>query len=403
VDAAALDRYSRGFAQEWADDAARIDAQLCRLEAVPVAALVRGGSAGLAGYLELALSAHREAWRVHFATRYRLLAVHGYVRGELRALGLDEVTAAGLLQGEENAVLAGDHELRVLAAAAREQELAGLFESPGPGLVERVRSRGEAGRWWTAFEAFLARHGNRGEAGAELTVPAWNEDPEPALALVRRELLEGTQPAAASGSAHRLRAGVAGVAGVAEAAETAERVRARLTPQARPRFDIVYRLARRANFAWWNEEHNVLIDLRAHLPVRRAALAASAVLGLPRPDDALYLHVEELAAVLAGDAGRLEPAGTADQRRTYVEQWRARRPDLPVRLGSGGDGRDPVLQEILGAGSGAGAGGGVGAGAGGGVVLTGLGVSRGRARGPARVLAAVIDLADVRTGEDSVG
>jgi phosphohistidine swiveling domain-containing protein len=366
-------RYSAGFARAWAGDAAKLDASLSRLEAVPAAELAHGDAATLVAYLDLALAVHQEAWRIHFATMYRLLAVHAYVLDELRALGIDEVTAAGLLQGEENAVLAGDRELRALADAARGQGLATLFELPGTGLAERLRDRPEAAAWWNAFEAFLSRHGNRGEAAAEITMPTWNEDPEPALALVRRELVEGRT--------HRARAAVS---------EVADRVRRRLDPQVRQRFETVHQLARRANFAWWNEEHNLVIDLRAHLPVRRAGLAAAAVLDLPAPDDALYLHLEELRAVLVGVAGWAELAEPAGQRREYVTRWRERRSHLPVRLGSGGDDRDPVLREILGAGTG---------GSVAGVVLPGLGVSPGRSRGPARVLATVLDLAEVRSGE----
>lgn len=374
VPPAELHRYGAAFPAEWAADAARLDAALIRLEAVPRDDLARAGTAAIAGYLRQALAAHREAWRVHFATMYRLLAVHGFVLAELRDLGLDDVTAAGLLQGVDNAVLAVDQELRELAALARDHGVAGHFELPIADLGRRLGREPRAAGWWAAFEEFLARHGNRGEAGAEISTPGWNEDPAAVLALVRRELIEH--------SAAPARPDIAEVAG---------RIRQGLAPGARPRFETAYRLARQANFAWWNEEHNAVIDLRAHLPVRRAALAASAALRLPRPDDALYLHLEELTGMLAGQAAWADLADVVGQRRDYVERWRTARSQLPVRLGTGEDDGDPVLREILGAGA--------GTVAQGDVVLAGLGVSPGRAEGRARVLTSVADLAELRRGE----
>jgi pyruvate,water dikinase len=380
-DERAVRAYAASFPQQWAADSGRLDTALRRLERLEQAELERAGCEAISSYLDQALAVHQDAWRVHFGTMYRLLAVHAHLLNRLREFGLDEVAVAGLLQGEDNAVLDADAELRELVGLARELGLTALFEAhaqadPGA-LLQRLR-QGEPGGpqslWCKAFSDFLDRHGHRGEAGAELVTAPWNEDPAPALALIHRQLLE---PVVVH---HR-----------AGPHDASDRVRAGLPASARAGFDEILALARQANFAWWNEEHNLVIDLRAHLPVRRAALAAAGALRLPRPDDALYLHLVELQELLAGRGGWAEVAAVADERRAYVAYWRGRRAQLPVDLGSGPDSADPVLREILGSGYPA-----RGAGA---ATLAGLGVSPGVARGRARVLATLGELADVGPGE----
>ena len=42
------------------------------------------------------------------------------------------------------------------------------------------------------------------------------------------------------------------------------------------RFNAALASNQAANFAWWNEEHNYLIDRRAAIPVRRATLELGA-------------------------------------------------------------------------------------------------------------------------------
>jgi phosphohistidine swiveling domain-containing protein len=380
-DERAVRAYAASFPQQWAADSGRLDTALRRLERLEQAELERAGCEAISSYLDQALAVHQDAWRVHFGTMYRLLAVHAHLLNRLREFGLDEVAVAGLLQGEDNAVLDADAELRELVGLARELGLTALFEAHAQAdpaaLLQRLR-QGEPGGpqslWCKAFGDFLDRHGHRGEAGAELVTAPWNEDPAPALALIHRQLLE---PVVVH---HR-----------AGPRDASDRVRAGLPASARAGFDEILALARQANFAWWNEEHNLVIDLRAHLPVRRAALAAAGALRLPRPDDALYLHLAELQELLAGRGGWAEVAAVADERRAYVAHWRERRAQLPVDLGSGPDSADPVLREILGSGYPA-----RGAGA---ATLRGLGVSPGVARGRARVLATLGELADVGPGE----
>ena len=105
-----------------------------------------------------------------------------------------------------------------------------------------------------------------------------------------------------------------------------------------------------ANFAWWNEEHNYYIDLRASIPMRRGALAIAAAVGADTYDDALFLFFRELMDVSARAASsgptcsRWPPTATTT---TTTTRTCARR--LPKVVGTLPEKiEDPVLIEIFG-------------------------------------------------------
>lgn len=145
----------------------------------------------------------------------------------------------------------------------------------------------------------------------------------------------------------------------------------------------------------WNEQHNSTIDLRAHLPVRRAALALGRALRLAHADDAFYLLEGELLDLAAaGEGARLDRArALTHDRRRFTEESRARRRTLPATWGDlAGRADDVVLRQALGVPD-------VGTGLGGSALITGLGVSPGRARGRARLCRHPDDTVLLRAGE----
>ena len=77
------------------------------------------------------------------------------------------------------------------------------------------------------------------------------------------------------------------------------------------RFNAALASNQAANFAWWNEEHNYLIDRRAAIPVRRATLELGARLAaagaIADPTDLFYLFKPELFE--RDGAGRRRPGG----------------------------------------------------------------------------------------------
>src|SRR5207344_929582 len=104
-----------------------------------------------------------------------------------------------------------------------------------------------------------------------------------------------------------------------------------------------------ANFAWWNEDHNYYIDLRASIPIRRAALALGAACDADTYDDGLFLFYPEAMEVAAGREkwADLQPLATA--RHEYYDHYNEIRESLPKIVGTLPDKvEDPVLIEIFG-------------------------------------------------------
>ncbi len=367
--------YPARFRAHWAAARAELESRLRGLEQAPVEDL---DPPALGEYLTRAWQVHARAWQIHFEVMYRLLASHELIREELAGLGVAGDELLRLLQAEDNSVLAGDRALSALVAGARRAGLAPLFtEHPGP-LLPRLARHGPAAAWLAEFQEFLAVYGQRCDALGDLTRPSWAEDPEQPLALVRTLLLGEATRAAGDIPAVRHGDG-AGRAGGLPAGSAA-----------------LVEDARRANVVWWNEEHNLVIDLRAHLPIRRAALALAAATGAPQPDAVLFLFAEEADRLARGATGWAELAGLVAARRAYYEAWRERREELPSFLGTPAAATgDPVVKEIISAGRCGGGSAPVGTPR----VLRGLGVSRGTARGRVRVLRSPDDLASLRPGE----
>ena len=372
---AELRGYPSRFRAHWAAARAELESRLSALERVQVGELDR---AGLREYLSSAWQVHARAWEVHFEFMYPLLAVHQLIGGELARFGVSTGHLLTLLQAEKSGVLVVDEALSGLAEAARRAGLARLFTDEAGPLLPRLAAHEPAAPWLAGFRRFLARYGQRGDALGDLTRPSWAEDPEQPLALIRALL---------AGDTDGPRAGLGGRTPDAESGSPGD-----LPPECAALLED----ARRANVVWWNEEHNLVIDLRVHLPIRAAAMALAAVTSAPEPDLVLYLFPEEVDRLAAGQAGWPELADLAVARRAYYETWRDRQEELPSSLGPAeAAAADPVLREIISA-SGCGS---DPARAQTPLVLHGLGVSKGVARGRVRVLRSPDDLGSIRRGE----
>jgi phosphohistidine swiveling domain-containing protein len=382
--AARLPALQAQFLERWRAAAAELDAAFARLVAPssdpsPAAGLER---------LRAARAHQARAWEIHFEVMYPLVAGYVELRERSVAWGIDPQLVPLLLQGERTRIADCDRALHALATDARATGLAPLFARTAPDQLGAVLRR-DGERWWTAFDEVRAEHGWRTEGIAAVHLPSWQENPTSALGTIKTLL--------ADPHGHDFDAAEAALQ--AERAEATEEARATVGGGERGRqLDDLLDRNRRANFAWWNDEHNHWIDLRATIPLRLAALAIGEATGLRSPDDAVYLFWDELVAVAEGRRSASSVAGLVDERRACHRDGQLERSELPQVAGTiPSQITDPILLEVFGLhrhlleasqtpANGA-------------TTLQGLGVSAGRARGPARVLRSALALHELVSGE----
>ena len=371
--AAQVAAYPKGFAELWRDRVRELNDGYAALAAVDVHSASRGE---LEAAFDRAMAHYVRAWSIHFEVMYPMLAVAEVFRTVCRALGVGDAESADLISSGDSAIRRTDVALRSLAAAAEEAGLRPFFErSRSP--LSLLRSAPEAQGWLGGFDTFLAMHGERSDAIVDVGARAWTDDPDQPLGLIGDLLVQGVA-SPTDGT----------VAQVESAREKhCQDIADRLSPSDRAVFQRSLAQVRQANFAWWNEDHNAVIDLRAHLPLARIAGELAVRHGCAR-EDANFLFAQEIRHL--GDVGcRSE---LAEERRQFFDQWRDRRGDLPRVFGTPSLVNDPVLAEIVGVppsrvdepeGQ----------------VLHGLGISHGLARGRARVVLTPDELHRVETGD----
>ncbi|MGI9053827.1 MAG: PEP-utilizing enzyme, partial [Ilumatobacteraceae bacterium] len=222
---------------------------------------------------------------------------------------------------------------------------------------------------------------------ADVNIPSWIENPTSPLGQISN-LLQMDEP-------HDFDRARQAAHGERDAA--IDHARTHLSGDARGAFDELLGICSVANFAWWNEDHNYYIDLRATIPLRRGALALGEAVGADQPDDALFLFYPEFMQVATGKAAWSSLQGLATERHQYYDRHNEIRPTLPKVVGTLPDKvDDPVLIEIFGMHhhyfeglrSDANA-----------TVLTGVAASAGTVRGRARVMVSADALFELEEDE----
>jgi phosphohistidine swiveling domain-containing protein len=350
--------------------------------------------------LKDAYAFHRRAWFIHFEVMYVLTANYLAFYALAEEIGLSGSQVSSFLSGRETFYSRTDEELWRLAGLARSLGVDGALTSGSTAdMRSRVLALPNGAAWVAEFDSFLGVYGQRTEETCRIDTPSWIEDPTPALYCIGTFLTKPT-----GFDFHAARA-----AAVAERDAQIDQARRSLNGSDLTRFNEALASNQAANFAWWNEEHNYLIDRRAAIPVRRATLELGARLTeagrISRPDDMFYLFKPELFEVMeSGSEGRwAELAAMIPDRRAYFEYWRERGPSLPTMLGTIPDTvPDPIMIEVFGL-SGhfletlrgdPAAGGGAGV-----VEIRGFPAAKGVAEGVARVITTVTDLHTVQPGE----
>lgn len=294
--------------------------------------------------LQDAYAFHRRGWYLHFELMYTLAANFLAFFSLAQELGLDARLVSRYLAGKPTTFLETDEKLWQLARRARQLDVAALLQGDPAGARQHVEQQPQGGVWWKEFDEFLQVYGWRTEETCTINAPSWIEDPTPPLRTIASF--------AAMPEAHDFHA----------AQQEAVRERDELIEEARRtigggenlrRFDEALASNQAANFVWWNDEHNYLIDRRIQIPVRRISLELGARLAasgdLEQPEDVFFVFKPELEDAMTGRSAwrRLQPM--IPDRRAFYEEWRQRGPELPPMLGTIPDAvTDPIMTEIFG-------------------------------------------------------
>ncbi len=350
--------------------------------------------------LKDAYAFHRRAWFIHFEVMYVLTANYLAFYALAEEIGLSGSQVSSFLSGQQTFYSRTDEELWRLAGLARSLGVSSALMTGSPAdMRSRIGALPQGATWLASFDQFLSEYGQRLEETCRIDTPSWVEDPSPALYSIGAFL---SKPAGFDFHATR-------AAAIAERDDQIEAARRSLNGSDLARFNEALASNQAANFAWWNEEHNYLIDRRAAIPVRRATLELGTWLAssgeIKDPTDLFFLFKPELFDVMSGGGSTswAELRAMIPDRRAYFEHWRERGPSLPPMLGTIPDVvPDPIMIEVFGL-----SGrfletmrGDAGASEAGGVTeIRGFPAAKGIVEGVARVITTVGDLHLVEPGE----
>lgn len=330
-----------------------------------------------------------EAWATAWADAARAWVMHFYVvRGAYHPTDvladLYEKAVPGAAANEAVSLIQGGNSTLQEVATATErladlaQDLPAvrdrLMAAPPPTVAELEAVEG-GDAFVSALTPFLEEHGHLGQAFDDLALPSWADEPSILLGELGQRLKHPPERAAAR--AERLRH---------DAAARADEIRARLAedPDTLARFEEALALAR--SVGPLTEVHNYWIDRMMLARLRSLALRVGRRLvregSLERDEDALFLHVDEIADTIRRPRQR---HSLVTERRTEHDRHRALQPPrvLGRPINPADYGRfDSVPRDQESA-----------------TELKGVGASAGVVRGPARVALGPDDFARVQPGD----
>jgi pyruvate,water dikinase len=343
--------------------------------------------ADIGQYVTDARNFHKRAWEIHFELMYPLIGIYLELYGHCAENGVDPTQVSKFLAGRDSKIMETDRAMWGLVDRANALGIASHFDNePDQIRGALAAAGGNASTWLTEFDDFLKVYGWRTEGIADTNIPSWIENPASPLGQIRNFLeLDERHDFDAAAAAIQV-----------EKEEAIESARSHMVGDALGKFDELLAINQVANFAWWNEDHNYYIDLRATIPLRRGALAFSEAAGADAYDDGLFVFYRELQKVASGEAQWSDFQSIATERREYYDHYNEIRESLPAVVGTLPDKvEDPVMIEIFGmhhvvesmrtenAGG----------------VLSGFPASAGVVEGRARVMVSATELYDLEDGE----
>ncbi len=296
--------------------------------------------ADLGQYMQDAWTFQRRAWEIHFEIMYPLLAIYLQLYGVCASNGVDPGNIAKMLQGRDSKIMETDRGMWDLADEAKRLGIAEHFNHEPHQIRSALASAGgNASVWLSKFDAFLDVYGHRTEGIADMNIPSWIEDQASPLGQLRNFVQ----------APHRHDFAGALKSAQAERDEAIESARSLLSGESLGAFNELLAINQVANFAWWNEDHNYYIDLRATIPMRMGALAIGEKVGVDKFDDSLFLFFPELLDVCNGKEQWKNVQGVASERHAYYDDYQKLRSTVPKVVGTLPEKiEDPVLIEIFG-------------------------------------------------------
>ncbi|HEX4980523.1 MAG TPA: PEP-utilizing enzyme [Ilumatobacteraceae bacterium] len=296
--------------------------------------------ADLGQFMRDARTFQSRAWEIHFEIMYPLLAIYLQLYGVCAENGIDPGSIAKMLQGRDSKIMETDRAMWDLADEAKRLDITAHFEHEPEAIRAALTSAGgNASIWLSKFDDFLGLYGWRTEGIADINIPSWNENQASPLGQIRNFIGvdERHDFDKSLESSHH------------EREEAIDDARSKLSGDSLGAFNELLAIDSVANFAWWNEEHNYYIDLRASIPMRRGALAVAAAVGADTYDDSLFLFFPELEDVCSGAKQWKDLQTIATARHEYYDHYQELRPTIPKVVGTLPDKvEDPVLIEIFG-------------------------------------------------------
>ncbi len=332
---ASLPDFVEGFEANYAAAMQFIEARAQRLERFETA----GKSLDdLADYLEAARLHLRRSFEVHFSLMYSLLLNHFGFCALCEDLGIAVSEVPKFLLGRPSKITEGDKALFALASEVKDGPLTALFADKTPGdLHATLQADNTAAPFLRRFDAFLDQWGWRTDDVGNPEQAPWVKDPAKPLEIIQTLAAKETIPDIDQELA----------ASVEQREVALDAARSKLSASEQGLFDEAVTSLQKANFVWWNEDHNFYIDMRCSIPLHNAAMAIGAALDLSDPADTCYLFYPELERVARGEAAIGDYAALIQDRRDYFEYWHELRGRMPKYLGEPPEVvADPIMIEM---------------------------------------------------------
>jgi rifampicin phosphotransferase len=277
-------------------------------------------------------------WEIHGALMYGWQIGGVFQEMCARLLGLSEVEALEMLQGEPNLSVEAASRLWRLANQAPEAVRAIMTSLPAAEAYAQLQEDDSGRAFVDALHNYVGVFGWRKD-NFDIVDKSWAEEPWRVLDSVRLMLNTAVDPAEAQ-------------------RQQAQKAEARLAEclaklagnrQGQDEFVTVYELVKRGPRL--QENHNIVLDQKflslARLPFREAGRRMAAAGVLEHEDDHIYLEVAEIRAFLMGEVTSMKDA--VQDRRAEMDRWRGFTP--PDELGGASSPSPESAADGAGAGS----------------------------------------------------